>query len=429
MPLSRRVSAVVLGGGRGTRLHPLTRYRSKPAVPLGGQYRLIDVPISNCIHSSVRLIYVLTQYNSASLNHHINATFRFDEFSEGFVEILAAEQTPETEQWFQGTADAVRRNLTHILSRNCTHVLIMSGDCLWRQDFRELFEQHDASGAEVTVVCKLASSEEAPRLGIVQIDPHLTITGFVEKPSTDALPQLAVNPDALAPHLRQLPPQQAPYLASMGIYLFNRETLCSILQQCPDEDFGRQIIPYAIRQRNVRAYLFEDYWEDVGTISAFYNANLELLDEQPRYQFHHPTAPVFTRLRSLPSSEIRNCHLEQVFLGAGSRLRSSRIHQSVIGLRSQIHGDCDLDQVIMMGADYYEGESKASPAPPMAPPLGLGRGVVAKKAIIDKNARIGDGCQILNARGLMEYDGALHSIRDGVIIIPKGAILPPGTIL
>jgi glucose-1-phosphate adenylyltransferase len=429
MPLSRSVTAIVLGGGRGTRLFPLTRYRSKPAVPLGGKYRLIDVPISNCIHSSVRRIYVLTQYNSASLNHHINATFRFDGFSDGFVDILAAEQTHETEQWFQGTADAVRRNLTHILGRDSSHVLIMSGDSLWRQDFRPMFQQHEESGAEVTIACKMASAEEAPGLGIVQIAADRTISGFVEKPTPQALPGLAVDPGALETCSSVPVRPETPYLASMGVYLFNRDVLWDLLTQSEDEDFGRQVIPAAIRSRKVCAHLFPGYWEDVGTIQAFYDANLSLLGDDPPYRFHDLSTPVFTRQRLLPSAEVRESTLTRAMVGEGSELEGVILRNSIVGIRSAIRRGTVLEDVVMMGADYYDGESRATPPPSGAPALGLGRDVLARRAIIDKNARVGDGCRILNEEGIPHMDSPTHSIRDGIIIIPKGAVLPPGTVI
>jgi glucose-1-phosphate adenylyltransferase len=292
-----------------------------------------------------------------------------------------------------------------------------------------MFEEHIDCRADVTIACKTATLEEATGLGIVQIDPDRTITAFHEKPSAEQLPALAVDVGALRSCSKAAINPEAPYLASMGVYLFNREVLLDLLSSTPGEDFGRQIIPAAIRTRRVCASIFPGYWEDVGTIRAFYQANLNLLGENPPYRFHDLNAPVFTRLRPLPGIEVRNSTLDRVIIGEGSTISGSRIQNSIIGIRASVQPDCHLEDVILMGADYYDGESRATPCPANVPPLGLGRGVRARRAIIDKNARVGDGCIILNEKGITHLDAPTHTIRDGIVIIPKGTVLPPGTVI
>lgn len=419
--------AIVLGGGRGTRLFPLTKYRSKPAVPLGGKYRLIDVPISNCIHSGIRKIYVLTQFNSASLNRHVALTYKFDAFSEGFVEILAAEQTAESENWYQGTADAVRRNLIHILESGCDNVLILSGDALHRQDFRALLNDHRRDGADVSVVCKLVNARDAEGFGIVDIDESRRILSFHEKPKGAALDPLKVDQDVVR-RAGLRPNPENPYLASMGIYLFRRDVLLDVLSDTTAQDFGKQIIPRAIQSRRVFANLFDRYWEDIGTIRSFFQANLDLLDQPPAFNFYDTDRPIFTHCRLLPSSVVTESNLEYTMLADGCRIHRATLRRCVVGIRSVIGEGSQLENVVMMGADFYEGESPLD-VPPGAPLTGIGKNVVVRNAIIDKNARIGDGARILNEAGADEIDTEMYSIRDGVIIIPKNAIVPPGTVI
>lgn len=420
--------AIVLGGGRGTRLYPLTKYRSKPAVPLAGKYRLIDVPISNCIHSGIRKIYVLTQFNSASLNRHVALTYKFDAFSEGFVEILAAEQTLETERWYQGTADAVRRNLIHVLDSGCKHVLILSGDALHRQDFSLLLQEHKRNGADVSVVCKLVNERDAEGFGIVGIDEARRILSFHEKPKGEALHPLKVDPDVVK-RAGLRPNPATPYLASMGIYLFRRDVLVEVLQDTSAEDFGKQVIPRAIESRRVFASLFDRYWEDIGTIRSFFQANLDLLEESPPFTFYDSAHPIYTHCRLLPSSLVTQSHLERTMLAEGCRVRRAELKNCVVGIRSIIDEGARLENVVMMGADYYDGGVPSGAPPDGVPPIGIGRDVVVRNAIIDKNARIGEGARILNESGAGEIDTDMYSIRDGVIIIPKNAVVPPGTVI
>jgi glucose-1-phosphate adenylyltransferase len=419
--------AVVLGGGRGTRLSPLTTYRSKPAVPLAGKYRLVDVPISNCINSGIRRIFVLTQFNSASLNRHIANTYKFDDFSGGWVEVLAAEQTPETEAWFQGTADAVRRSIKHVTDQPSSHVLILSGDALYRQDYKAVLDQHIQEDAEITVCCKLVNEQQASDFGIVQIDEMRNVTGFTEKPKGDAIPPLKVDGEVLRRAGLSSDSAQRPYLASMGIYLFNTSTLLDILQQNQDEDFGKQIIPWAIGKYVTVANLFDGYWEDIGTIGAFFRANLDLLEDNPQFSFFHQTCPIFTHSRLLPSSEVVDSKLHRVMLAEGSMIRSATIHNSVIGIRSMIREGAHLENVVMMGADYYEDIYCTAPLDRTC--VGIGRDAVVKNAIVDKNARIGDGARITNEAGVQDTDAASYSIKDGIIIIRKNAVIPPGTVI
>jgi glucose-1-phosphate adenylyltransferase len=419
--------AVVLGGGRGTRLAPLTTYRSKPAVPLAGKYRLVDVPLSNCINSGIRRIFVLTQFNSASLNRHIANTYKFDDFSGGRVEVLAAEQTPETEAWFQGTADAVRKSLTHVTDQPSSHVLILSGDALYRQNYEEVLQQHIAEGAEITVCCKLVDQEQASDFGIVDIDENRNVNGFVEKPKGDAIPPLKVNAETIYRAGLTGDSTKRPYLASMGIYLFNTATLMKLLAENDDADFGKQLIPASIGRYKVMANLFDGYWEDIGTIRAFFQANLDLLTDNPQFSFFHNTCPIFTHSRLLPSSEILDSRVERAMIAEGCMIKKACIQNSIVGIRSMIRAGARLENVVMMGADYYEemdGPNMLDHAG-----MGIGRDVLIRNAIVDKNARIGEGARIVNEAGVQEADGDHYSIKDGIVIIRKNAVILPGTVI
>lgn len=417
-----RVTAVILGGGRGTRLDPLTRYRSKPAVPLAGKYRLVDVAISNCINSGIRKIYVLTQFNSASLNRHISKTYRFDEFSGGFVEILAAEQTVETERWFQGTADAVRRQLRHIVDEQTSHYLILSGDALYRQDFRSMVEEHERLGAEVTISCKMVSEEQAPQLGILGIDDTRRIRWFREKPSAEELPRLRL-PEEVS--LRAgLDPTSTPFLASMGTYLFRRDVLPAVLAENPSHDFGKQIIPWALDRYRVYAYLFDGYWEDIGTVRNFYHANLDLLKDPPSFDFYDPEFPMFSHARLLPCSRIVDASIERALVAEGCFIDRATIRNSVIGIRSVVRSGSLIEDSILMGADFIERHT-----PPDSLPLGIGPDCEIRNAIIDKNVRIGAHCRIVNASGIEHANGPHACIRDGIVVVMKNAVIPPGTVI
>lgn len=419
---------LVLGGGRGTRLFPLTRDRSKPAVPLAGKYRLIDVAISNCINSGIRRIYVLTQFNSASLNRHVAQTYHFDSFTSGFVEILAAEQTPETEMWYQGTADAVRKNLRHLTDADARNVLILSGDALYRHDFRRVVAQHEADGADVTVSCKLVDQDSASSFGIVGIDRNRRVLSFHEKPARERLEPLKVDPAVMLE--AGLPTTDRPYLASMGIYLFRREVLLDVLRNTTAEDFGKQVIPEAISRYRVVADLFDGYWEDIGTIRAFYHANLDLLADKPHFSFYDVECPIFTHGRVLPASEVVDSHISRALLTEGCIVKHARIHNTVIGIRSVIEEGATVEDSIIMGADYYDTPDITSrPSLAGQPGLGIGKGAIVRNAIVDKNARIGDGARIVNEANVQKADGANYFIRDGIVIIPKSAVIAPGTVI
>ncbi len=423
--LRQSMVAVILGGGRGTRLFPLTHFRSKPAVPIAGKYRLIDVTVSNCIHSGLRNIFVLTQFNSASLNRHVSNTYRFDQFTDGFVEILAAEQTHETENWFQGTADAVRKSLRHILTTNPEYILIMSGDTIYRMDLGKVLEQHLRDEAEITICCGMVGEDRASSLGLVTVDAQSRITEFHEKPPPEELHSHRADPGLMKRWDMDDPAR--PYLASMGTYLFHRDVLLEMLNDLENEDFGRQLIPNAISRRRVHAHLFAGYWEDIGTIRSFFDSTLDLVSDQPKFDFYDPQSPVFTRARTLPSSSVDNAVLNRVLVSEGCIIRRAEVHKSVIGIRSVIGDGSRLENVVMMGADYYDDARQYRDHNNTG--LGVGRDVIVRNAIIDKNARIGDGVRILNEAGVLNGESSHHWVRDGIVIIPKDATIPPGTVL
>jgi glucose-1-phosphate adenylyltransferase len=412
-----------MGGGAGTRLYPLTKDRSKPAVPLGGKYRLVDIPISNCLNAGIRGIYVLTQFNSASLHQHISRTYKFDIFSSGsFVEILAAQQTPTGSNWYQGTADAVRQNLRYFLERPWDYFLVLSGDQLYQMDFRELMSAHLESGAELTIATLPVEQHAAEGFGIMQTDSARRITRFVEKPKDPAVLESLRIPDPLLGELG-LPAGTERYQASMGIYLFNR----SVLEACLDnkhEDFGKHVIPAAIANHRVQAHVFQGYWEDIGTIRSFFEANLALAEIEPPFSFYRPGATVYSRPRFLPASKINGAAVKRTVLSDGCIITEATLDRCVVGIRSIIEAGAVLQNVVMMGADFYESETSA---PPGAPPLGIGRNTTIKDAIVDKNARIGERVVISPEGKPTEMDGDNFYIRDGVIIVPKNAVIPDGT--
>ena len=417
----RNVIGVILGGGQGSRLFPLTQIRSKPAVPIGGKYRLIDIPISNCIHSGVDKMFVLTQFNSASLNRHVSATYRFDSFSGGFVEILAAEQTMEDTDWYQGTADAVRKQLRRIHSRRGNEVLILSGDHLYRMDYRSFVGEHRQRHADVSIAVKPVRREEASGLGILKVDAEGRIVTFCEKPTTDA------ELDDL--ELKEAPGEdpEARFLASMGIYVFEPQVLTSLLIGDQQDDFGRHIIPAAIEKLNVFAHTFDGYWADIGTISAFYRANLELTEVEPRFSFYQPDAPIFTHQRYLAGSRLLGCRVDRGIVSEGCTLIESEVEQSVIGVRTMMGPGVRIYQAVVMGADVHESDSdRTRNAERGVPNIGIGAGSTIHRAIIDKNARIGAGVIISNDARVEEADGEGYHIREGIVVVPKDAVIPDG---
>jgi glucose-1-phosphate adenylyltransferase len=420
------VIGVVLGGGRGERLYPLTKFRSKPAVPLGGKYRLVDIPVSNCMNSGINRIFVLTQFNSASLNRHISYTYRFDNFSKGFVDILAAEQTAENQNWFQGTADAVRKALRHFGNYGDPLILILAGDQLYQMDFRKMVEQHIQKGSDVTVAACTVSAQQANGLGILKTDVDSHIIQFHEKPSPSELPSLALN-EADVKRFAIADPSNV-YLASMGIYVSKLSMLAELLSDEKKFDFGKHIIPQSIDGRQVDAFIYDGYWEDIGTIRSYYQANLGLAHHLPRFDFYQEDRLIYSRARFLPPTRLFNTTVDHSLVADGCILNDSRISRSIIGLRTMVQSDSCLEGVVMLGADYYEWESKntGDNRGDGAPGLGIGTGCDICNAIIDKNVRIGNNVKIRNQAAIKEADHELYHIRDGLVIIPKNTVIPPG---
>ncbi|HKO60807.1 MAG TPA: glucose-1-phosphate adenylyltransferase [Pyrinomonadaceae bacterium] len=431
MPEKHNLLAVILGGGAGSRLFPLTQQRSKPAVPLGGKYRLVDVPISNCINSNVIRIFVLTQFNSASLNRHIAQTYRFSPFADAFVEILAAEQTPESGQWFQGTADAVRQVLPHIQDWRIDTLLILSGDHLYRMDYSEFLARHYETDADITISVIPIPPDSASEYGLLKTDPSGKIVEFKEKPQGPDLQSMRVDTTTMG--LSEVEAVSRPYLASMGIYVFKYDRLVQLLQEDTTHmDFGKQVIPGAIGRYNVQGFLFNSYWEDIGTIAAFYKANLDMTAAIPPFNLFDAEAPLLSRARYLPPSKIDNCAIRDSIVSDGCIVNGATISGSVIGLRSRIGVGSQIETSYIMGADYYQTwEDMLADREANKPRLGIGEGSIIRRAIIDKNARIGNNVRLVNDAGLMTADGAngAYFIRDGIIIVPKNAIVADGTVV
>ncbi len=422
----QNVLALVLGGGRGTRLYPLTKLRSKPAVPLAGKYRLIDIPISNCINSRINRIYVLTQFNSASLHRHIRRTYTFDNYTGGFVELLAAQQTLDSNDWYQGTADAVRQNIRYLQAFDIRYVLILSGDQLYRMNYGDMLATHHASAADVTIGAMPVTREAASGFGIMKGDDTGRVVGFLEKPKTrEEVEHVRTDPDWI--ERQGVPAKGRDLLASMGIYLFNRETLVELLTKTDYHDFGKEIFPASIRARKVQMHLFDGYWEDIGTIKSFYQCNLELASANPPFNLNEPDAPIYTRARFLPPSRIDGVTMKSTLLSDGCAIgEGTTIERSVIGVRTRIGKNCRIRDTIIMGSDEFESpETMARHGASI--PMGLGDNCVVEGAIIDKNARIGDGVRIVNDRRLTTTPEApQYMISDGIIVIQKDATLPTG---
>lgn len=431
MSAYENVTAVILGGGAGSRLFPLTKERSKPAVPLGGKYRLIDVPISNCINSGVTQIFILTQYNSASLNRHISRTYRFSNFSTGFVEVLAAEQRKDSPDWFQGTADAVRQTLPHLRDWNVETLLILSGDHLYRMDYEDFLRRHYETNADVTISVIPSRREDATGFGLLKTEGDGRIVEFKEKPAGDALEAMRVDTTRFG--LTAEESEKRPFLASMGIYVFNYKRLVELLQTDDSSiDFGRDIIPTAIKNLNVQAHLFNDYWEDIGTIRAFYEANLDLASPLPKFNFFDTESPIYTRSRYLPPSKVHDCDIDNSMLSEGCILNGVTARNSIIGLRSRIDEGTKIENSILMGADYFESfEELKSNLASSKPHIGIGENSIIRRAIIDKNARIGKNVQLVNHNNVENADGENGSffIREGIIIVPKNATIGDGTVV
>jgi len=422
----KNVLAIILGGGRGTRLYPLTKFRAKPAVPIGGKFRLIDIPISNCLHWNIRKIMVLTQFNTASLHRHIAQSYRFDSFSDSFLQILAAQQTIDDSNWYQGTADAVRKNIHYIKNQKVSTVVVLSGDQLYRINLREFMKYHLDNKADITIAVKPVTREQAGEFGILQIDGQKRIMRFVEKPKEQAQLDELFTPSTYL----DIKDKDLNYIASMGIYIFKKDVLIDLLEHNVKEDFGREVIPDAIADHQVFAYVFTDYWEDIGTIKAFFEANLDFANPIPHFDFYNEDTPIFTRKRFLPGSKIENCDIHYSLISDGSIIEGSKLANTVIGTRSVIRANTYLERVVMMGADYYESpEEKAEDARRQRCQVGIGRNCVIRNAILDKNVRIGEGVRILNEKGLVNFAHDRYNIVDGIVVVPKDMEIPDGFVI
>ena len=430
--LVKRVLAIILGGGAGTRLYPLTKLRAKPAVPLGSKYRLIDIPVSNCINSEILKIYVLTQFNSASLNRHLNRSYNFAGFREGFVEVLSAQQTKENDTWFQGTADAVRQYLSLIEEWDVDEIIILSGDHLYRMNYGKFIERHRETNADITLSVVPIDEKRASSFGLMKINSDGRVIDFSEKPKGDALKQMQVDTTTLGLNAERA--AQSPYIASMGIYVFKKDVLVDLLKSNPEQtDFGKEIIPAAARDHNVQAYLFKGYWEDIGTVESFYEANLALTKQpHPAFSFFDETAPIYTRSRYLPPTKLLDCQITESMIGEGCILKECRINHSVIGVRTRIEADCTIEDTLIMGADIYEPfAERQSGLQNGGVPVGIGEGTTIRRAIVDKNARIGRRVQIINKDRVEEAqkeDEGFY-IRNGIIVIIKNATIADDTVI
>ena len=418
-----RVVSVILGGGKGTRLYPLTMHRSKPAVPVGGKYRLIDIPVSNCVNDHLRHIFVLTQYNSESLNRHVAQTYRFDRFNNGFVSILAAEQTHDNRDWFQGTADAVRKSLRHILALNPDLVLILSGDQLYRMDFNRFIEYHLKNDAEITIATKPVPADEATSMGVMKVSEEGRIGHFHEKPSLKELEPLRSSQKGIS--------DQQPYLGSMGIYLFEPKILTGVLEaNRTHTDFGHEIIPYAIGNHRVYSYPFTGYWSDIGTISSFFDANLDFARPEPCFDMYRNFSPLYTRARALPGARVNGCSVRNSVICDASDLQGAEVDSCIVGLRGLIRRGSRVESCVFMGADYWEGHFRDPGVRDSdLPRLGIGEDCLVRNAIIDKNARIADGVRILNEKGVDEHRGEGYHIREGIVVVHKNAVIREGTVI
>ncbi|MFA6244358.1 MAG: glucose-1-phosphate adenylyltransferase [Candidatus Hydrogenedentales bacterium] len=417
------VVALVLGGGRGSRLYPLTAERAKPAVPLDGRYRLVDIPLSNGIHSTIKRVYVFTQFNSASLHRHINNSYKFDIFSGGFVEILAAEQTVESGDWYQGTADAIRKQVRELDHLSASHFLILSGDQLYRMDYRTMLETHIRADADITVGVIPVTREAAAAFGILKVNAEGAITEFVEKPRTPQLLDSLITPPSVFSEAG-LEANGRDYLASMGVYLFKPEVLIRILhEEKAWVDFGHDVIPNSLKRLKVQSHLFSGYWEDIGTVRSYYETSILLTGANPPFEFHLPGQPIYSRPRFLPGARIEKAEIVRSLICEGSTIVGANVSDSIIGIRTIVRGNATIDRSVLMGSDYFEGEKGSNSAIPM----GIGEGSVISRAIIDKNARIGKNVVIRGSDGMPNSDGDGYAVRDGLVIVLKSAIIPDGT--
>ncbi|MCB0435399.1 MAG: glucose-1-phosphate adenylyltransferase [Flavobacteriaceae bacterium] len=417
-----KIITIILGGGQGTRLYPLTESRSKPAVPIAGKYRLVDIPISNCLNSDMKRMYVLTQFNSASLNRHIKNTYHFSFFSSAFVDVLAAEQTPKNNTWFQGTADAVRQSMQHILQHSFDYVLILSGDQLYQMDFNEMLNHHVNNQADITIGTVPVNAKEAPAFGILKTNSSNEITSFIEKPKSELLP------DWTSPVSEEMQAEGRHYLGSMGIYIFNRDLLVDLMNDPNTVDFGKEIIPQAIGKLKVVSFPFEGYWTDIGNIDAFFEANIGLTDDIPRFNLFDTSKTIYTRARMLPTSKISGTLLNKSVIADGCIVHASKIERSVIGVRSRIGKDSVIKNTYMMGSDYYESLEDIE-RNHIDILMGVGERCQVENAIIDKNCRVGDDVKILGGTHLADTETESYVIKEGIVVLKKGAIIPKGTLI
>ncbi|MCT3733057.1 glucose-1-phosphate adenylyltransferase [Elizabethkingia anophelis] len=416
--MGKKVIAIVLGGGRGSRLFPLTDQRSKPAVPIAGKYRLVDIPISNCVNSGFNQIMVLTQFNSASLNQHIKNTYNFDVFSRGFVDIIAAEQSVDNDKWFQGTADAVRQSMPHLRKYDYDYILILSGDQLYQMDFREMLNFHIENKGDITIATIPVNEKDAPGFGILKSDEQNNITAFIEKPGKDILPQWSSDVDEVSKA------QGKNYLASMGIYIFTKSILAKIFDENKGDDFGKEVIPASIGNYNTLSYQYNGYWTDIGTIESFFEANMDLTQDLPQFNMFS-SSPIFTRSRMLPPTKINGSYMEKVVVGDGAIIMGDRLEKCVIGNRARIGRGSVIKNTYMMGADFYQNDEIND----SVPLFGVGENCYIENAIIDKNCMIGNNVRIIGGKHMPDADYESYSVRDGIIVIKKEAIIPNGTII
>ncbi|ATC34855.1 glucose-1-phosphate adenylyltransferase [Elizabethkingia anophelis] len=416
--MGKKVISIVLGGGRGSRLFPLTDQRSKPAVPIAGKYRLVDIPISNCVNSGFNQIMVLTQFNSASLNQHIKNTYNFDVFSRGFVDIIAAEQSVDNDKWFQGTADAVRQSMPHLRKYDYDYILILSGDQLYQMDFREMLNFHIENKGDITIATIPVNEKDAPGFGILKSDEQNNITAFIEKPGKDILPQWSSDVDEVSKA------QGKNYLASMGIYIFTKSILAKIFDENKGDDFGKEVIPASIGNYNTLSYQYNGYWTDIGTIESFFEANMDLTQDLPQFNMFS-SSPIFTRSRMLPPTKINGSYMEKVVVGDGAIIMGDRLEKCVIGNRARIGRGSVIKNTYMMGADFYQNDEIND----LVPLFGVGENCYIENAIIDKNCMIGNNVRIIGGKHMPDADYESYSVRDGIIVIKKEAIIPNGTII
>ncbi|MCL1664730.1 glucose-1-phosphate adenylyltransferase [Elizabethkingia ursingii] len=416
--MGKKVISIVLGGGRGSRLFPLTDQRSKPAVPIAGKYRLVDIPISNCVNSGFNQIMVLTQFNSASLNQHIKNTYNFDVFSRGFVDIIAAEQSVDNDKWFQGTADAVRQSMPHLRKYDYDYILILSGDQLYQMDFREMLNFHIENKGDITIATIPVNEKDAPGFGILKSDEQNNITAFIEKPGKDILPQWSSDVDEVSKA------QGKNYLASMGIYIFTKSILTKIFDENKGDDFGKEVIPESIGNYNTLSYQYNGYWTDIGTIESFFEANMDLTQDLPQFNMFS-SSPIFTRSRMLPPTKINGSYMEKVVVGDGAIIMGDRLEKCVIGNRARIGRGSVIKNTYMMGADFYQNDEIND----LVPLFGVGENCYIENAIIDKNCMIGNNVRIIGGKHMPDADYDAYSVRDGIIVVKKEAIIPNGTII